>query len=100
MSPDVAGWPGTLYRAGPGSTQMEPTDRVRFGKTSLTTTRLGLGSAPLGGLFNPVSDETAHGVVQHAHDAGLRSFDTAPLYGYGSAEQRMGHVLAQQPRDD
>jgi D-threo-aldose 1-dehydrogenase len=79
---------------------MEPTDRVPFGKTSLTTTRLGLGSAPLGGLFNPVSDATAHGVVQHAYDAGLRFFDTAPLYGYGSAEQRMGHVLSQQPRDD
>jgi D-threo-aldose 1-dehydrogenase len=79
---------------------MEPTDRVPFGKTKLTTTRLGLGSAPLGGLFNPVSDATAHGVVQHAYDAGLRFFDTAPLYGYGSAEQRMGHVLSQQPRDE
>jgi D-threo-aldose 1-dehydrogenase len=80
---------------------MEPTARVPFGKTSLTTTRLGLGSAPLGGLFNPVPDATAHGVVQHAYDAGLRFFDTAPLYGYGSAEQRMGHVLArQQPRDE
>ncbi|MGE3911080.1 MAG: aldo/keto reductase [Chloroflexota bacterium] len=79
---------------------MDPTQRVPFGKTSLTTTVLGLGSAPLGGLFNPVSDETAHGVVQYAHDLGLRFFDTAPLYGYGSAESRMGHVLAQQPRDE
>ena len=78
---------------------MEPTELVPFGKTSLTTTRLGLGSAPLGGLFNPVSDATAHGVVQHAYDVGLRFYDTAPLYGYGSAEQRMGHVLAQRPRD-
>jgi D-threo-aldose 1-dehydrogenase len=79
---------------------MDPTDRVPFGKTSLTTTRLGLGSAPLGGLFNAVPDSTAHAVVQHAYDSGLRFYDTAPLYGYGSAEQRMGHVLAQQPRDD
>jgi D-threo-aldose 1-dehydrogenase len=79
---------------------MDPTQRRPFGKTSLTTTALGLGSAPLGGLFNPVSDETAHGVVQHAHDLGLRFFDTAPLYGYGSAEARMGHVLKQPPRDD
>src|SRR3954469_3645770 len=79
---------------------MEPTDRALFGKTLLTTTRLGLGSAPLGGLFNPVSDETAYGVIQHAHDAGLRFFDTAPLYGYGSAEQRMGHVLAHEQRDE
>ncbi len=79
---------------------MDPTQRVPFGKSSLTTTVLGLGSAPLGGLFNPVSDETAHGVVQHAHDLGLRFYDTAPLYGYGSAESRMGYVLRQQPRDD
>ena len=79
---------------------MDPTQRRPFGKTSLTTTALGLGSAPLGGLFNPVSDETAHGVVQHAHDLGLRFFDTAPLYGYGSAESRMGHVLKQVPRDE
>ncbi len=79
---------------------MDPTARTPFGKTSLTTTRLGLGSAPLGGLFNPVPDETAHGVVQRAYDLGLRFYDTAPLYGYGSAEARMGHVLAQQPRDD
>ena len=80
---------------------MDPTARVPFGKTSLTTTRLGLGSAPLGGLFNAVPDATAHAVVQHAYDNGLRFYDTAPLYGYGSAEQRMGHVLAQQqPRDE
>lgn len=79
---------------------MEPTERVPFGKTSLTTTRLGLGSAPLGGLFNAVPDATAHAVVQHAYDTGLRFYDTAPLYGYGSAEQRMGHVLAQQPRNE
>src|SRR5215213_869241 len=78
---------------------MEPTELVPFGKTSLATTRLGLGSAPLGGLFNPVPDATAHGVVQHAYDNGLRFYDTAPLYGYGSAEQRMGHILAQRPRD-
>src|SRR3954451_17679354 len=77
---------------------MDPTESVPFGKTALTTTRLGLGSAPLGGLFNPVPDATAHGVVQHAYDAGLRFLDTAPLYGSASAEQRMGHVLAQQPR--
>jgi D-threo-aldose 1-dehydrogenase len=79
---------------------MDPTARVPFGRTSLTTTRLGLGSAPLGGLFNGVPDDVAHAVVQHAYDVGLRFFDTAPLYGYGSAERRMGHVLAQQPRNE
>lgn len=70
-----------------------------FGRTPLTTTLLGLGTAPLGGLIAPVPDEAAHAVVQRACDVGLRFFDTAPLYGYGSAESRLGHVLARQPRD-
>lgn len=78
---------------------MDPTRRVPLGKTPLSVTLLGLGSAPLGGLLSPVADETAHAVVQHAYDLGLRFYDTAPLYGYGSAERRLGHVLARQPRD-
>src|SRR3712207_4428265 len=43
--------------------------------------------------------ETAHAVVERAYDLGLRMFDTAPLYGYGMAERRVGHVLSQKPRD-
>src|SRR5581483_5014236 len=83
-----------------GASIMDPTSHVPLGKTSLSVTLLGLGSAPLGGLFDAVADETAHGVVQHAYDAGLRFYDTAPLYGYGSAERRLGHVLSRQPRDE
>ncbi len=79
---------------------MDPTRRVPFGRTALTVTRLGLGSAPLGGLFEPVADETAHAVVERAYDLGLRMFDTAPLYGYGMAERRVGHILSQKPRDE
>jgi D-threo-aldose 1-dehydrogenase len=79
---------------------MEPTQRVPFGKTSLTVTRLGLGSAPLGGLFNPVSAEQVHAVVQRAYDLGLRLFDTAPLYGHGNAESRLGDVLSKVVRSD
>src|SRR5690606_39095966 len=70
MSSDVAERHGSGAAPALGSTQMDPTARIQFGKTSLTTTRLGLGSAPLGGLFDAVSDETAHGVVQHAYDSG------------------------------
>jgi len=77
---------------------MDPTRRVPFGRTALTVTPLGLGSAPLGGLFEPVADETAHDVVRRAYDLGLRMFDTAPLYGYGLAERRVGHVLRDLPR--
>jgi D-threo-aldose 1-dehydrogenase len=79
---------------------MDPAQRVPFGKTSLTVTRLGLGSAPLGGLFNPVPEAQVHAVVQRAYDLGLRLVDTAPLYGHGNAESRLGDVLSRLPRTD
>ncbi len=63
-------------------------------------TQLGLGSAPLGGLFEAVSDDEAHRVVEAAWKAGIRFFDTAPLYGHGLAEQRFGAVLRTKPRDE
>ncbi len=61
-------------------------------------TELGLGTAPLAGLYEPVDDETAHAVVERAWDLGLRAFDTAPYYGSGLAERRLGDVLRTKPR--
>jgi D-threo-aldose 1-dehydrogenase len=61
---------------------------------------LGLGTAPLGGLYEALSDEEGHRVVEAAWDAGIRFFDTAPLYGSGLAEQRLGAVLRTKPRDE
>jgi D-threo-aldose 1-dehydrogenase len=79
---------------------MDPTRRARLGKTRLGVTRLGLGTAPLGGLFEAVADEDATATVERAYAAGIRFFDTAPLYGYGVAERRLGHVLQRRPRGD
>ena len=62
-------------------------------------TPLGLGTAPLGGLYSPVSDEEAHRVIDTAWHHGIRFFDTAPLYGHGAAERRLGAALAGRPRD-
>ena len=76
---------------------MKPTDTASVRGLSLP--RLGLGTAPLGGLFASVSDSEAHATVETGWDLGLRFFDTAPLYGYGSAERRLGAVLAGKPRD-
>ncbi|MGJ4930794.1 aldo/keto reductase [Bradyrhizobium sp. HKCCYLS2038] len=73
--------------------------RVRLGRTSLDVTRLGLGTAPLGGLFEPVSDHDAEATIAAAWANGVRFFDTAPFYGFGIAEQRLGAFLRQQPRD-
>lgn len=67
--------------------------RVPLGKTRLRVTRLGLGTAPLGGLYEPVAVDQAHAAIERAYDAGVRFFDTAPLYGYGLAEKRLGEAL-------
>ena len=77
----------------------DPFEPVAVGRTGLTATRLGLGGASLGGLFRAVDDAAAVAVVAHAWEIGIRSFDVAPLYGYGAAERRMGPALAQHPRD-
>lgn len=59
---------------------------------------LGLGGGPLGNLFYAVSDEQAHDTVAAAWDAGVRYFDTAPFYGLGLAERRLGAALRGRPR--
>jgi D-threo-aldose 1-dehydrogenase len=58
-----------------------------------------LGTAPLGGLFAPVSDVEAEATIERAWALGIRHFDTAPLYGFGLAEQRLGRFLRTKPRD-
>lgn len=65
----------------------------------LDVTTVGLGTAPLGGLFSPVSDADAEATIERAWSLGIRFFDTAPLYGFGLAERRLGSFLRQQKRD-
>lgn len=77
-----------------------PTDRARIGQTELEVTRLGLGTAPIGNLLREVPEEDARGAFTAAFDAGVRYIDTAPFYGYGLAENRVGRALAQKNRDD
>jgi D-threo-aldose 1-dehydrogenase len=66
----------------------------------LRLTRLGLGGAPLGGLFTSVSEEDASEAVVSAWDGGVRYFDTAPFYGHGTSELRLGAVLRERERND
>jgi D-threo-aldose 1-dehydrogenase len=61
---------------------------------------LGLGTAPLAGLYEPLDEEAAYAVVDRAWELGIRYFDTAPLYGSGLAERRLGAALSGKPRDD
>ena len=78
---------------------IEPTARVRLGRTALHVSRLGFGSAPLGGLLRATSDQDAAAAVETALAAGLSHFDTAPQYGGGLAEQRLGAALRKVARD-
>ena len=75
----------------------DPTERVPLGRTGLAVSRLGFGGASIGGLFTAVDEDAAIDVVRHAWDLGIRSFDTAPLYGYGASERRIGAALRGPP---
>ena len=73
-------------------------DRLQNG--GIDFTELGFGTAPLGNLYRAVSDEDAHDILQAAWDSGCRYFDTAPLYGLGLSETRVGKFLRTKPRDE
>lgn len=68
--------------------------------TSLLPGALGFGTAPLGNMFRAIPDEEAAATVEAAWDQGIRYFDTAPFYGAGLSEIRLGEVLARHPRED
>ena len=74
--------------------------KAHLGRSQVLVTRLGLGTAPLGGLFAPVAHDDALRTIEAAWQAGIRFFDTAPLYGHGLAEMRLGEALAYRPRND
>jgi D-threo-aldose 1-dehydrogenase len=71
-----------------------------IGKTDLEVTEISFGCAPLGNLYRPVTEEAVNDVLTTAWDSGIRFFDTAPHYGGGLAEERLGRFLATKKRDD
>jgi D-threo-aldose 1-dehydrogenase len=62
--------------------------------------RLGLGCAQLGNLYRAITDDSAYEIVDEAWSLGIRYFDTAPHYGLGLSERRLGVALAGRPRDE
>lgn len=72
----------------------------RLGNGGLTFTELGFGAAPLGNLYRAISDDDAAAVLEMAWSAGVRYFDTAPLYGLGLSETRLNRFLRGKPRDE
>jgi D-threo-aldose 1-dehydrogenase len=72
---------------------IDPIAKVRLGRTQVEVCRLGFGSAPLGGLLRETSERQAADAVSAALAAGLTYFDSAPQYGGGLAETRLGSAL-------
>ncbi|MER7837789.1 aldo/keto reductase [Streptomyces sp. NPDC096040] len=73
-------------------------DSRRLGATAVHVSRLGLGAAPLGNLHSPLDESEAAATVDAAWECGVRYFDTAPHYGLGLSERRLGAALAGRPR--
>lgn len=65
--------------------------------TDFSVSRLSLGTAPLGGLFKKVAESESDATIRAALDAGISYIDTAPLYGYGVGEIRVGRAIAAYP---
>jgi len=76
-----------------------PLETVVLGRSGLRVSRLGLGTAPLGNLFTEVPGSDADATVDAALAAGITLLDTAPHYGLGLAERRLGRRLARLPRE-
>ncbi|REL36041.1 aldo/keto reductase [Thalassotalea euphylliae] len=76
------------------------TAQRKIGNTDLVIDTLGFGCAPLGNLYQPISDHDARALLDNAWQAGFRYFDTAPHYGQGLSERRTGDLLrADQDHD-
>jgi D-threo-aldose 1-dehydrogenase len=74
--------------------------KARVGQTKLWVSRVGLGTAPLGNLYLPVEQEQAISTVRRALDFGFTHIDTAPFYGFGTSEERVGEALSGRGRGE
>ena len=81
---------------------MQPQTRLwgRIGNGGLRFSGHGFGAAPIGNLYRAISDAEADAVLDAAWAAGIRYFDTAPLYGLGLSETRLNRFLRGKPRGD
>ncbi len=79
---------------------MDPAKKRKFGRVALDVTLMGYGAAPIGNIFRPIPEAEAAAMIDAAWDAGVRYFDTAPMYGHGLSEARIGQALRWRPRDE
>jgi len=79
---------------------MTPDQRNTFGRVDLEVTAFSFGAAPIGNIFREIDDDIARAMVDTAWQAGVRFYDTAPMYGHGLSELRLGNALRWRPRDE
>lgn len=79
---------------------MLPTQKRKFGRIDLDVTAFGFGTAPLGNFLAEMDEATASAMFDTAWDAGIRLFDTAPMYGHGLSEARTAQALRWKNRDE
>ena len=79
---------------------MNPFETRLLGNTGIKIPSLGFGGAPLGELFEKVEHRQAVETLKEAYSAGIRYYDTAPWYGHGLSEHRLGNLLQQKDRHD
>jgi D-threo-aldose 1-dehydrogenase len=82
------------------ATILRVNDLRGLGSSRVQVSVLGFGGAPIGNLYAPTSDAQAVDAVAAAYDVGIRYFDTAPYYGHGLSERRMGDALRRRGRED
>lgn len=78
----------------------EAPQRRNIGHTGLDVSVLGFGGAAIGNLYSVLTEDDARATVEAALASGINYFDTAPLYGHGLSEHRLGQVLRDLPRED
>jgi D-threo-aldose 1-dehydrogenase len=79
---------------------MSPLTRAHVGTNGVDVSSLGYGAAPAGNLYRSTTDGETQEAFDAAWDAGIRYFDTAPHYGLGLSERRLGRSLRGRPRDE
>lgn len=79
---------------------MKPSQKRKLGRVDLDVTAFAFGTAPVGNIFRTISDSDSDAMFGSAWDAGVRYFDTAPMYGHGLSELRTGQSLRWKNRDD
>jgi D-threo-aldose 1-dehydrogenase len=96
IGPPLAGSPGSKDDESPPGSWAK---RRLISDTGVAISTVGVGGGPIGNLFAPMDDADADRLLRAGVQRGVRYFDTAPLYGLGLAETRLGRALAHYPRD-